>query len=102
MEEKDFNSVMKEFYSFKSILINKIKGNIDNNKLFRGEDCYIINDIWYNKLEKCFNQYKAIEEKNKTNSLIDYKLLINKGPEIISNFTTIISHINENNKFSIS
>ena len=101
MEEINFNKVMKEFYSFKQKLINKIEGNIDYNKFFIGEECYIINDIWNNKLEKCFNQYKAIEEKNKSNPLLDYNLSIIERPEIISNFATIISHINKNAKFKI-
>ena len=56
MDVGDFYKVIKEFNSFRQKLINNIEGNIDNNRLFKGEDCYIINDIWYNKLENCFNQ----------------------------------------------
>ena len=98
MDEGNFNIVMREFYRFKQILISKIKGNIDNNKLLSGEDCYIINENWNNRLEKCFIQYKTIEEQNKLNTLLEYNLSINEVPEIIANFTKIISHINSNNK----
>ena len=101
MDEGNFNIVMREFYRFKQKLISKIKGNIDNNKLLSWEDCYIINENWNNKLEKCFIQYKAIEEQNKLNTLLEYNLSINEVPEIIANFTKIISHINSNNKFKL-
>ena len=87
---------------FKSLkLISKIKANIDdNNKSIIGEDCYIVNETWNNKLEKCFNQYKSIEKQNKSNSLLEYNSLINDEPEIIANSTTIISLI-YNNKFKL-
>ena len=101
MDEGNFNIVRREFYSFKQKLISKIKGNIDNNKLLSGEDCYIINENWNNRLEKCFIQYKTIEEQNKLNTLLEYNLSINEVPEIIANFTKIISHINSNNKFKL-
>ena len=99
MKAGDFNKVMNEFYSFKKRLIEKIKTNI--NKLLIGEDCYIVNEIWNNKLEKYFNQYKIIEERNKSNYLFELYNLINEEPEIIANSTTIISLINNNNKFKI-
>ena len=101
MDEGNFNIVMKEFYSFKEKLISKIKSNFDGSKLLCADDCYIINENWNNKLEKCFIQYKAIEEQNKLNSLLENNLSINEVPEIISNFTTLISHINNNNKFKL-
>ena len=99
MKDGDFNKVMNEFYSFKKRLIEKIKTNI--NKLLIGEDCYIVNEIWNNKLEKYFNQYKIIEERNKSYYLFELYNLINEEPEIIANSTTIISLINNNNKFKI-
>jgi len=98
MEEENFKKIMNDFYSFKQRLINKIKGDyVPSNE----EECYIINETWNNKLEEFFNQYKNIKEKNSSNYLFEYNLLINKGPEIIPNFTKMISHIYNKKKFEI-
>ena len=101
MEEENFNRVKNEFNGFKNRLINNIKDNIDNNRSIIGEDCYIVNEIWNNKLEKCFNQCTNNEERNKSKDLLEFYSLINDGPKIIPNSTTIISLINDNNKFKL-
>jgi len=98
MEEENFKKVMNVFYGFKQRLINKIKYDyITSNE----EECYIINETWNNKLEKCLNQYETIKEKNSLNYLLQNNPMINKAPEIIPNFTTIISYIYNNNKFEL-
>ena len=98
MEEENFKNAMNIFYGFKQRLINKIKGDyITSNE----EECYIINETWYNKLKKCFNLYETIKEKNSLNYLLQNNPMINKAPEIIPNFTIIISYIYNNNKFEI-
>ena len=98
MEEENFKKVMNVLYGFKQRLINKIKSDyITSNE----EECYIINETWYNKLEKCFNQYETIKEKNSLNYLLQNNPMINEAPEIIPNFTTIISYIYNNNQFEI-
>ena len=98
MEEENFKKVMNEFYSFKQRLINKIKGDYSPSN---EEECYIINETWNNKLEKCFNQYESFNDKISSNYLLQNNPLINEGPEIIPNFTKIIFYINNNNKFEI-
>ena len=98
MEEENFKKVMKEFYSFKQRLINKIKGDYAPSS---EEECYIINEAWNNKLEKCFNQFKTFNDKVSSNYLLQNNPLINEGPEILQNFTKIIFYINNNNKFEI-
>ena len=98
MEEENFKKVMNEFYIFKQRLINKIKGDYT---IFSEEECYIIDETWNNRLEKCFTQYETTKEKNGSNYLLEYIPLINKGPEIIPNFKTIIVYIYKNNKFEI-
>ena len=98
MEEENFKNAMNIFYGFKQRLINKIKGDyITSNE----EECYIINETWYNKLEKCFNQYETIKEKNSLNYLLQNNPMINEAPEIIPNIAKIISYIYNNNKFEI-
>ena len=98
MEEENFKKVMKDFYSFKQRLINKIKGDyVPSNE----EECYIINETWNSKLDKCFNQFKTFNDKTSSNHLLQNNPLINERPEIIPNFMKIIFYINNNNKFEI-
>ena len=49
MSEENYKKAINEFNNFKQILIKQIKGNFIEN------ECYIINEIWNNDLENCFN-----------------------------------------------
>ena len=95
MENKDFNKIMNEYFSFKERLINKIKNKTIS---LNNEDCYLINESWNNKYEYCYKAYNKIEEQNKN---FQFNIPFDENPEFINNFNTITYYIKNDKKFKL-
>ena len=94
MDEKFFVTIMNEYYSFKDRLEKRIKKSTFSCKY---EDYYLIDENWYNKLEKCFTDYKALKKTNEDSKISKDDISLPEGdPEFINDFPKLVNHLKNN------
>ena len=91
MKEAKFNILKKEYDAFEISLLKRIK-NINKNFFTQNnEDCYIIEESWYNELSKFFTSHN-----NSSKIPFPRNLSI-----FISDFKCIIEHLKNRKKFKL-
>ena len=55
MDDNFYNNLINEYINFKNKLIRDINSSFIS---FSTEDCYLIDQVWYNDLLICFEQYR--------------------------------------------
>ena len=96
MEEDKFNSIINEYYDFRTSLSD----NINNSSIsLNNELCYLIEENWFDNLKEGFNEYKNLKKRNKLSENFDYyDLLPEIDPKFINNFSIILKSIKDNKK----
>ena len=96
----DDGTFMNEFKKFRDTLETRIK---KNNTTYYDNDCYLIDNVWYNELEKNVkNSEKNILIKNgiyNSKNIFNYKVSFpQKFPVFINDINLTIDYLKSNNK----
>ena len=69
MEEKEFNSIIDEYFNFR----NDFTNNINNSSIsLKNDNCYLIEESWIDNLKKGYNIYKKLKKANELSEDLDY------------------------------
>ena len=99
MDEKFFEAIMNEYYSFKDRLEKRIKKSIFSCKY---EDYYLIDENWDKKLSKCFTDYKALKKSNENAIISKEDISLPEGdPEFINDFPMLLNHLKNNKNIKL-
>ena len=97
MNEKHYILIKDDFFNFK----DKVTKDIENSSIsMKNEDCYLIEESWYNEFINYYEQY--LKYKNNNKNKIKKEAFLNfipdNFPEFINNFSSIINCLNNNKK----
>ena len=96
MEEEEYNSIIDEYYNFRTNFSDNIN---DSSISLNNEDCYLIEEIWIDNFKERHNEYKNLKKANALSEDFDYyDLLPEIDPNFINNFSTILKYIKNNKK----
>ena len=85
MNDAFFNKLRESFTHFRNLLESRIENNIPS---YKDNDCYLIDNKWYNELEKIFKDYENSNYKNREQKMSfpqqfpDFIYDINKAIEL--------------------
>ena len=95
------NEIKEEFYSFRRILETRIK---NNNVTYYDNDCYLVDNKWYNELEKNIKDFENNQLSYSSKIYVKKKNYIPKLslpqqiPDCINDMNIAIELIKSNNK----
>jgi hypothetical protein len=90
---------MNEYDTFIDRLEKRFKKSTFSCKY---EDYYLIDEDWYNKLVKCFTDYKDLKKSNEDSKVSKDDIHLPEGdPEFIMDFPKLISHLKNNKNIKL-